>query len=169
MRKFLLSLAFTLAYMAGAQTATVTPSAVQNLYGAGGSYSFNASPAVAGTAMYAHQIIAPTENYNGATYAFTVVDALPNNTKPFTVNTNIGVGIAQKVAQFKGASFYMPTSAGISFNGSNTGWQWNGGLVAAIPVKDGYYIMPTVRFLKSSVGNGTGYQPILGVLFGWGK
>jgi hypothetical protein len=34
------------------------------------------------------------------------------------------------------------------------------------PVKGGkYHLMPNVRVLKSSIGNGAGYQPILGVLY----
>lgn len=136
---------------------------LQSLYGAGVSYSVNATPSVAGTALYARLI------GDGGTYAFTAVDAVPNTLKPFTVNTNIGVGVGQKVATFGKIPVYMPTAAGISFNGSNTGWQWNGGVLVAIHIKDQYYLLPTVRFLKSSVSNGSGYQPIVGLLFGWGQ
>jgi hypothetical protein len=136
---------------------------VQNIYAAGASYSVSASPAIAGTALYAHEVT------DSGLYAFTAVDALPNTIKPFTVNTNIGVGVAQKVATLGSVPVYMPTAAGISWNGSNTGWQWNGGVLASIHLKDQYYLMPSVRFLKSSVSGGTGYQPIVGVLFGWGK
>jgi len=139
------------------------PTALTNIYAAGASYNVGGSPAIAGTALYAH-LVAGT-----GTYAFTAVDALPNTLKPFTVSTNIGVGIAQKVATLGKVPIYMPTAAGISWNGGNTGWQWNGGVLASIHVKNGYYIMPTVRFLKSSVSNGSGYQPIVGVLFGWGQ
>lgn len=144
-------------------TTTTASTGVQNLYGAGMSYSVNASPAVAGTALYAHQV-----NTSG-TYAFTAVDATPATLKPFTVTSNIGVGVAQKITTFGKVSIFMPTSAGISWSGTNTGWQWNGGAVATIPLKNGYYLMPTVRFLKSSVSAGSGYQPIIGLLFGWGK
>ena len=147
---------------AKAQTQTANPQ-IENLYGAGVSYSVNATPAVAGSALYAHLIADP------GTYAFTAVYALPNTLKPFTITTNIGAGIAQKVVTFGKVPIYMPTAAGISFSGTNTGWQWNGGVLAAIHIKNQYYIMPTVRFLKSSVSNGTGYQPIVGVLFGWGQ
>lgn len=142
------------------------PTSIQNLYGAGVSYSINATPAIAGSALYAHQISADTVP---GMYAFTVVDALPNTLKPFTITTNIGAGIAQKVVTLGKVPIFMPTAAGISFNGSNTGWQWNGGVLAAIHIKNQYYLMPTVRFLKSSVSNGTGYQPIIGLLFGWGQ
>lgn len=146
-----------------AQTTATTATPIENFYAAGASYSVNASPGVAGTGLYAH-LIAGT-----GTYAFTAVDALPNTLKPFTVTSNIGAGIAQKLTSFGKIGIYVPTSAGISWSGTNTGWQWNGGGAAIIPLKKSYFLMPTVRFLKSSVSGGTGYQPIIGVLFGWGQ
>jgi hypothetical protein len=163
----LMLLAVMGAAMASAQLNVGTPNVpvadVQNIYAAGVSYSVNASPAIAGTALYAHQVT------DSGLYAFTAVDALPNTFKPLTVNTNIGIGVAQKVATLGRVPIYMPTAAGISWNGMNTGWQWNGGVLASIHIKNQYYLMPTVRFLKSSVSNGSGYQPIIGVLFGWGQ
>lgn len=147
-----------------AQTIPEAPAPqVQNLYAGGVSYSVGASPAIAGTGLYAHAV--STEGL----YAFTVIDALPNTLRPFTVNTNVGVGIAQRLFRLGSVPVYAPTAAGISWNGGNTGWQWNGGVLASIHIKNNYYILPSVRFLKSSVSGGTGYQPIIGVLFGWGK
>jgi hypothetical protein len=163
----ILALMIGLSTSAKAQTvpaANASPDNAANIYAAGMSYSVNAKPAIAGTALYAHLLSDVTN-----TYAFTVIDALPNTVKPFTVSTNIGAGIAQKVATWNGVNIYLPTAAGISFNGTNTGWQWNGGAMAAFKLKGSYYIMPSVRFLKSSVGNGTGYQPIIGIMFGWGN
>ena len=139
------------------------PSHPANIYAAGASYNVGATPAVAGTALYAHQVI------SDGTYAFTAIDALPNTLKPLTVSSNIGVGIAQKVATVGKIDIYMPTAAGIQWSGANTGWQWSGGGIAAIRIKGDYFVMPSVRFLKGSVSGGTGYQPIVGVLFGWGK
>jgi hypothetical protein len=136
---------------------------VNNIYAGGGSYSVNASPAVAGTALYAHSL------GNSGTYAFTAVDALPSTLKPFTVTSNIGAGVAQRVFTVGTLPVYMPTAAGISWSGTNTGWQWSGGALVGIKVKGNYYLMPSVRFLKSSVSGGTGYQPIFGLLFGWAK
>ena len=136
---------------------------VSNYNAVGVSYNVNAKPSIAGSALYAHLI------NNSGTYAFTAVDALTNTVKPFTVNTNVGVGVAQKIFTFKNVDFYAPTAAGISFNGSNTGWEWNGGILASIHVKGNVYIAPTFRFLKSSVSDGTGYQPIIGVMLGWGQ
>lgn len=138
-----------------AQNAPATDS---NIYGAGVSYSVNASPAIAGTGLYARLI-------TGSTYAFTSVDAVPNTLKPFTVTSNIGVGVAQKVLTLGGMPVFCVTGAGPSWTGSNVGWQYNGGCLGAIPYKK-LLIMPNVRFLKSSVSNGSGYQPIIGVMFG---
>jgi hypothetical protein len=159
---FLLCILLNGAMLGRAQT--VIPSTpIQNFYAAGGSYNVGATPAVAGTGLYAHSIS------NSSTYAFTAVDALPNTLKPFTVTSNIGAGIAQRVAALGKVGIWVPSSAGISWSGAKTGWQWNSGAMATIPLKNSFYLVPTVRMLKSSVSGGTGYQPIIGILVGWGK
>jgi hypothetical protein len=156
--------ALLLGGMAPGRAQTVTPATpIQNFYAAGGSYNVGASPGIAGTGLYAHVIA------NSRTYAFTAVDALPNTKKPFTVTTNIGVGIAQQLATLGKVTVWIPSSAGISWSGSNSGWQWNSGAMATIPLKNSFYLAPIVRVLKSSVSGGTGYQPIIGLLFCWGK
>jgi len=137
---------------------------VQNLYAGGLSYGVGSSPALAGTGLYA-RLVAD----GSGTYAFGVIDALPATVHPFTVNTNVGTGIAQKIFSSGKVSFYVPTGAGISWNGSNTGWQWSTGGAAAIPLKGSWMVLPTVRVVKSSVSGGSGYQPIVGILVGWGK
>lgn len=162
MKLFVLALALFCAPFALAQ-AVPTSADIVNLYAAGVSYNTGATPALAGTGLYAHKIT------DTGTYAFTAIDALPNTLKPFVVTTNIGAGIAQKIVTIGKVPIYIPTAAGISFSGSNTGWQWNTGALASIKLKGNYYLMPTVRIVKSSVSNGTGYQPIVGVLFGWGQ
>lgn len=137
---------------------------VQNLYAAGISYNAGASSPVAGSALYAHAAT------GSGTYVFSAVDALPATIKPFTVTTNIGAGVAQKVLTIAGKyPVFVPTSAGVSFSGTNTGWQWNAGAVVSIPIKGQYRIVPMIRFLKSSVSDGSGYQPIVGIAFGWAK
>lgn len=158
-----------------------------NLYAAGVSYNSGNTSSVAGTALYARGV-----NKSG-TYAFTVIDALPakntvsqpvlnppgptqpfitsttSSSTAFTVTTNIGVGIAQKLFSIGKVDIFSPTAAGISWTGTNTGWEWNAGAMAVFKLKGNYYLMPTVRMIKSSVSGGAGYQPIVGVLFGWGK
>jgi hypothetical protein len=168
MKKTLLVKLILGVFVCGANAQTVTtPQPMQNLYGAGLSYSIGGSPSIAGTGLYAHVLT----NNAGAlnTYAFTAVDALPNTLKPFTVNTNVGIGVAQQIAVIHNVPIYVPTSAGVSFSGTNTGWEWNSGFIASIHLKGSSYLLPSVRFLKSSVTNGTGYQPIIGLLYGWGK
>jgi hypothetical protein len=148
----------------GTQPVTLVPVVpLQNLYALGGSYNVNASPSVAGTALYAHFVTSP------GTYAFTAIDVLPNTIKPFFVTSNIGVGLAQRMFTIGRVSLFMPTAAGISWSGSNTGWQWTGGTAVTVSLNHGFYLVPTVRFLKSSVSGGSGYQPILGLGLGWGK
>lgn len=161
--KLLALLAVFLALPLFAQTAPTTPANPTNIYAAGISFNQGATPQIAGTALYAHSIS------DSGTYAFTVIDALPNSFKPFSVNTNIGAGIAQKVFTISNVPIFVPTSAGISFNGSNTGWAWSTGALASIKLKGNWRVMPNVRIEKSSVSGGTGYQPIIGVLFAWGQ
>jgi len=137
---------------------------VTSLYLAGGSWSPAASPAFAGSALYAHRVAAT------GTYAFTMVDAVPETVAPFLVSTNIGIGVAQKIVTIAGVPIFVPSAAGISLTGTNTGWAWTTGLGAPIQIrKTNWYCMPTIRMLKSSVSGGSGYQPILGVLIGWGQ
>lgn len=165
MKKYLILLlagVLSFAGVSSAQTAATAP--LTNIYAVGASYSVGATPSVSGTGLYAHLLVPTT-----STYAFTAVDVLPNTVKPFTVNTNFGAGIAQKLVTIGTVPVYIPTGAGISFNGTNTGWQWNTGALASFHLKGGYYLMPNVRVVKSSVTGGTGYQPIIGVLFAWGQ
>lgn len=160
MKKTLLLLALMCAFML---TPRMFAQDISNIYLAGGSYSSGASPAFAGSALYAHEV------NSAGTYAFTMVDALPASTKPFTVTTNVGVGIAQRVATIGTIPILIPTAAGISYTGTNTGWAYSTGVGAVFKLKPNWYLMPTLRVLKSSVSSGSGYQPIIGVLFGWGK
>lgn len=167
MKTFLSVLVLTIASACYAQTTPSAPAPTQltNIYAAGISYNNQGSPSVAGTALYARALTDGT-----GTYAFTVYDALPTSFKPFTVTSNVGAGFAQKVFSIKNTPVFIPTSAGISFNGTSTGWQWSTGALVPIKVsKKGWYVFPTIRVAKSSVSNGTGYQPIVGLLFGWGQ
>jgi len=162
-----IALACVSCWAQAAPAATTDPA---NMYFAGVSYSQGATASTAGTALYARKV---ADNSGYTTYAFTMVDAIPASIKPFTVSTNIGAGIAQKAFMIAGVPVYVPTAAGISFNGNNVGWVWNTGVGVPFEIKragkpTSWFVMPTVRINKASIG-GSGYQPIVGVLFGWGQ
>lgn len=137
---------------------------VQNIYAAGLSYNNVGTPSLAGTALYAHAL-----TDGSGTYAFTVYDALPTSYKPFVVTSNVSVGIAQKVFSVGSVPVFIPTSAGVSFTGTNTGWAWSTGAMIPVKIKGNWSLMPNVRVVKSSVSNGTGYQAILGLMVAFGK
>jgi hypothetical protein len=136
----------------------------QNIYAGGISFNNAASPAIAGTGLYARLL-----SQSAGTYAFTAVDVLPNTLKPLTVTSNFSTGVAQKVFTVAGVPIYVPTSAGVSYTGSNTGWNWNTGAMASIKLKKNWRFFPNVRVLKSSVSNGSGVQLTVGVFFGYEK
>lgn len=144
--------------------APAAPASITNLYAGGISYNNAGSPAIAGSALYAHLV-----NDGSGTYAFTVVDALPTSVKPLTVTSNFSAGVAQKVLSLGNVPIFVPTAAGVSFSGSNTGWAWSTGGAAVITIKGNWKAIPTVRIAKSSVSGGTGYQPVIGIMFGWGQ
>lgn len=133
-----------------------------NIAAVGLSYKYGDAAPVAGTGLYARQVSQVTN-----TYAFTVVDAIPAGDPSATVTTNFGAGIAQKVLVIGKAAVYVPTAAGITYTGPNTGWNWSTGALLSIQRKTLRY-MPGARLVKSSVSNGTGYQVIVSLLVGWG-
>jgi hypothetical protein len=137
---------------------------VQNFFGGGISYNNAGSPSIAGTGFFAKLV-----NDGSGTYAFTVFDALPNSLKPLTVTTNIGTGIAQKAFTLGKVTVYVPVTAGVSWSGPNVGWNWTGGGLAPIKIKNNWYAVVSLRFAKSSVSGGTGYQVIPGIAIAWGK
>jgi hypothetical protein len=156
----LLFLAFGMLSLSTVRAQAVPPADGNNMAAVGMNYSVNASPSLAGSLLYARLLLPSTD-----TWAFTNADFLPNTLKPFTVTNNVGAGVAQKIATFGTVPVYCITAAGVSWTGTNTGFQFNGGCIASIKYK-GFLIMPDARFLKSSVSNGTSYQPILGAYIG---
>ena len=150
-----------LAIGAAAQTTTLP----DNIYAGGISFNSSASARFAGTGLYARKV-----NDGSGTYFFTAVDALPATVSPFTVTTNFGAGVAQKLPFALGKiPLYAPVGAGFSYNGTNKGWEWNGGILASVRLKGNWHLYPNARFLKSSISNGSGYQPIVGVMIGWAQ
>lgn len=124
------------------------------------SYNQGAKPAMAATGLLA--IPAGKD-----TYWYTMLDALPSTTKPFTVTNQFSTGLARRIATVGNTSVFMPTTAGVAWNGTNTGWSWSTGLVAVRPWH-GVYLMPNVRMIKSSVNEHTNYQVVGGVMVGFG-
>lgn len=144
--------------------AAPTPTNPSNFYMAGGTYNPAGTPQGGGTALWA------TELGSSNTYAFTLFDAIPQTLKPFTVTDNIGAGIAQQLFTVGKLAVWVPTSAGVSWNGSNVGWSWTTG--AGVPIqigKSSWYVMPVARVYKSSVAGGESYQPMISLLFGHGQ
>lgn len=160
MKTLTLLLALLLAFSLVAIAQDINPT---NIYAAGVSFNQAATPQIAGTGLYARKA------GDVGTYAFTAVDVLPTTIKPLVVTTQFSAGVAQRVLTIGGVRIYIPTSAGISYNGTNTGWAWTTGGLAAVKLKGAWEIMPNARLVKSSVSNGTGYQVIFGVLFGYAK
>ena len=134
----------------------ISPAQAQsNVVGFGAAGSFNATPPIAGLGFYAKQI-AGTQ-----TYSATMCQVLPNNTKPLTVTTNCGTGIAQQAPfSIHGVTPYFILNGGIQWQGSNVGFQYSGLAILPIPLKKtGWYLGPYGGWNKGSVANGTGYQP----------
>ena len=165
---FLLLSAVLMVRPACAQTTTATTTAAlpTTFVGLGVAGSPGATPPVVGTGLFATQINAST-----GTYSATVCQAIPNNTKPFTVLTNCGTGVAQKAPfSIAGVTPYVIVDGGISWQSSNVGFQWSG--LATVPFrikKSNWYVLPFVGWSKSTVSNGTGYQLTGGTLFTYGK
>jgi hypothetical protein len=162
--------------MASAQALNVgvlaSPSAdVVNLYAAGVTWAPGATPQLSGNLMYAHELTVTDENGNvkgTGTYLFADMDAIPTSVKPFSVTTNVGTGIAQKVFTVHNVPIWIPTAAGVSWKGPNVGFQWNTGAAATIALKNNLFLIPNVRALKSNVSD-SGYQLQVGFDIGWGK
>lgn len=161
LRQFAFLACLFLTLSVAAQKPAATTTGVTDLCAIGPSYSASTPPSVSGTILCAHQA-------TSSSYSFAVLDVVPESVKPFNAVTNLGVGMAQQVGTFGRVTMFFPTSVGISFSGASAGWQWNSGLLAAIPVKR-LWIMPMARFVKSSVSGGSSYQPIFGVLIGLRK
>ena len=130
-----------------------------SIYAAGISSNPSASPAVGGFGMYAKEV-------TGGTYAVTLLDIAPLSAKPFTVATQLSAGVAQKLFTVKSLPVYALAAAGGSFQGTNSGFAWTGGGATVAYIK-GHKVMLGLRFIKSAVSNGSGYQvnPAVGYVF----
>ena len=121
---------------------------------AGVSWQRGASPAVAGTGLYARQV-------SGGSWAFTVLDALPGGGG--LVSTSVSVGLAQRLFGVGRVAVFVPTAAGIGWSGANLGWNWSTG--AMVVVRAGRWrVCPALRTFKGSVAGA--YRVGVGVLVG---
>ncbi len=151
-----------------------------SVYAAGSSYSPGGSPSIAGTGLYAHLIsgnCTATTTATGTgtvckpTYAFTAYDVLPVSVSPFKVATNLSAGIAQQVFSINSVNVFIPASGGITSNGTNTSWNFTGGvLVDYVFKKNGqpthWHLMPNARWIGTGVTGSTNFQITGGLLLG---
>lgn len=153
-----------LSVAASAQTeapaATVSQS-IANIYLAGVSANPSADQKISGTTIWGHAVT------GSGTFAYTVADFLPGDNH--TVTTNIATGVAQKLATIDGHDVFGTGAIGPSFSSNAVGYSWNSGVLVPLQVKPHWFVAPTLRFLKSSVSGGAGYQVIAGVTAGWGQ
>lgn len=165
---------FVLPCMAHAQTAAPapTPAAVAdaasaNFYAGGIAWNQSGNPQIGGNVIYGHEVSSDTVPHM---YFVSILDILPTGNKPFTATTNIGAGVAQQVTTIAGFPLFYLATTGLTINGPNTGWNYDGGIATTFnPFKKkcpSCFLMPHARFLKASVSNGSGYQPIVGIDFG---
>lgn len=141
-------------------TAAQSQESASEFIAAGLSVNPRAEAAIAGTGLFAKHVYKET-------FAFTTLDALPD--KRGGIETNISVGVAEKVFEFRHLPIFVPAELGLSYQGSHEGWDWSTGVLLSVKAGKHLYVFPTVRLEKSSVSEGTGVQPIVGVLFGWGQ
>ena len=149
--------------------------AQDNNIGAGGiSYQPGDAPSIAGSGMFLKATSSETDPAKDiSNYAFSWVDILPLTIKPFTVTTSIGLGDAVKIVTIAGVPLYAITGAGLSVQGTNSGWAWSAGGFAKFRIsikgqETHWRILPSVRMVKSSVAAGQGYSLIGGAMIGWG-
>jgi hypothetical protein len=137
---------------------------VDNLYMVGLTGNVGSDKPIAGTALYAHRLT------DVGTYPFTLIDVIPSSAKPLTVTTNIGVGVAQKIATIANVPVYSPASLSVSYNSTAVGYAYSGGIGAMFRPQAGknWFLMPTLRFSKSNI-SGDGIVLLPGLLYGWGK
>ena len=157
--------------------ASVLPSApapqLTNLYGAGAAFAPGTGQPYAATAFEAHLmtgntytftdfIMVPTKVSNTVTNA----DGTTTTTTQTVFSKNIGVGIAQKLFDLGKYPVYTTGTAGPSWTGSDTTWQFQYGVTVPIRIKtSNFFVMPVIT--GNSSGNGT--QAMYQICFAYGK
>lgn len=139
----------------------VAQDADREIWAAGLSISPESSPPVAGTAMWARQI--RDSNH----YTFTVVDILATNRRPYAIENNVGIGVAERAFTIHHYAVFVPVSLDVSDSGPHLGWSWSAGGMVVIPWRAHWHWLPNLRVVHSNVSNGSGTQLLLGLMIGW--
>lgn len=143
-----------------------TPVQPNDIYGAGAAFAPGTGQPYAATAFEAH-------NISGNSYTFTdfilvptkVTNSVTNPDGTVTTKTNIvfskniGVGVAQKLFDMGKYPLFTTGTAGPSWTGSDTTWQFQYGVTVPIRIKkSNFFIMPVVTGNSSPNGTQAMYQ-----------
>ena len=132
----------------------------QNVVGLGVSFNQMNRASLAGSLMYAHRLTT-----TGRQWSFSSFDVIPLPTNPYISMTSVTTGVAQEMGCIGKLCIVLPLAAGITSNGTNTGWGWTSALLLSYPIGH-WRIMPNVRVNATSVGHGAGPQMTFGVMIG---
>jgi hypothetical protein len=125
----------------------------------GAAWNQQAAPQINGMLVYATRIAE-------GLYSFNLVDITPSTYKPFTITTNITIGLAQYMRTVGPARIYTVATAGVGAGGNTAGLAWTAGGVAMVPVgKKGLCLLLSVRALKNTMSD---FQGVYGIAIGWG-
>ena len=138
----------------------LSPALDQNVVGLGVSFNQMNKASVAGSAMYAHRLTT-----TGSQWSFSSFDVIPLPTNPYLALTSITTGVAQDLGHIGKLAIVLPLAAGVTSNGTNTGWGWTSALILSYPIGR-WRIMPNIRVNKTSVGQGAGPQMTFGLMIG---
>lgn len=140
----------------------------ENFFAAGIAWN----PKLSGNLVYAKRV-------SDGIYNFNFVDVVRKNTDPFQVTTSIQANVAKKTfsLDINGLALpvYITAGAGVSVSGETEGNQvkptWNTGIAVPVQIRKvrGLYILPNIRYLRTSNLEGSGEQYIFGLLIGLGK
>jgi hypothetical protein len=110
--------------------------------------------------MYAHRLTA-----TGRQWSFSSFDVIPLPTNPYITMTSITTGVAQEIGHLGKLVVVLPVAAGITTNGTNTGWGWTSALLLSYPISH-WRIMPNIRVNNTSVGQHSSPQMTFGIMIG---
>ena len=134
------------------------PSQVEHdVFGAVVNWDNYSSPKVTGTLGYAKLI-------TGNTYSFTTVDVNSAHTHPWSVQTSITTGIAQRLTTVSKFQIYTGGTFGVATTGSNVGGAYSGRVLIVRPIKGNWAGIAIMGVSGATISN---VRPVLGVGFGY--